>query len=101
MANRTDLQVILEELLGSSHVYFQPPSNVEMNYPCIVYSRDDLDVKFAGNASYSKMWRYQLTVIDANPDSEIPSKIADLPLVRFDRHFVAGRFNHEVFELYF
>lgn len=101
MAPRLELQDILEELLGSTNVYFQPPSNVKIVYPCIVYARNDLDVKFAGNAPYSKTWRYQLTVIDGNPDSEIPSKISDLPLVRFDRHFVAGNLNHEVFELYF
>jgi hypothetical protein len=101
MASRLELQTLLEAISGVSAVYFQPPSNVEMQYPCIVYSIDSADTKFADNASYSHTWRYQLTVIDRNPDSEIPSAIVRLPLARFGRRFMANNFNHDVFEIFF
>ena len=30
-------------LLGSSNVYFQPPTSIKMNYPCIIYKLDDVE----------------------------------------------------------
>lgn len=101
MGQRLQLQEILEELKGDEHVYFQPPDNVQMVYPCIVYSRDDANKKFAGNITYRYTKRYQVTVIDRNPDSELPDKVAALPLCTFNRFFVADNLNHDVFSLYF
>lgn len=99
--DRLLLHNVLKSLLGSDHVYFQPPATVEMVYPCIVYSRDAADTKFADNAPYSYKKRYQVTVIDRNPDSDIPDKIARLPLSTFATHFAADNLNHDVFSLYF
>ena len=101
MAPRLELQAALELILGSSNVYFQPPANVQMQYPCIVYKRDSADTKFAGNQAYRKTKRYQVTAIDRNPDSETPDKLASLPLCTFNRFFVSGGLNHDVFNLYF
>jgi hypothetical protein len=101
MDRRLQLQSLLEEILGSDHVYFQPPANVQMQYPCIVFSRDGADTKFAGNRPYLYKKRYQVTVIDRNPDSLIPDKVAALPLSIFNRFFTAGNLNHDVFTLFF
>lgn len=101
MAQRLDLQDLLVTLLGSNNVYFQPPPTVKMQYPCIVYKRDKVDTRFAGNKPYSRAKRYQVTVIDANPDSEIPDKIADLPKCTFERFFTSDNLNHDVYNLYF
>ena len=101
MAPRTDLQTFLETLLGSENVYFQPPANVQMVYPCIVYKKDDIDTEFADNHPYRLTQRYMVTVIDRNPDSAFPSQIAELPLCRFNRSYVANNLNHDVFILYF
>jgi hypothetical protein len=38
MASRLQLQALLEGV--TEHVYFQPPTNLEMQYPCIMYVRD-------------------------------------------------------------
>lgn len=101
MASRLELQELLAAVPGVVAAYFQPPPNVEMQYPCIVYSIDNAETTFADNAPYSHRWRYQLTVIDRNPDSEIPSKIVRLPLAKFSRRFTADNLNHDVFELFF
>lgn len=45
--------------------------------------------------------RYQVTVIYRNPDSEIPSKIALLPMCSHERHYTKENLNHDVFNLYF
>ena len=77
MAPRLELQSILTELLGSKQVYFQPPPTVQMAYPCIVYRRDYELSRFADDTPYKHDKRYLVTVIDRNPDSGIPDKIAE------------------------
>jgi len=101
MGLRVDLQSLLEGILGSPNVYFQPPNNVQMAYPSIVYQRDQLAEHHADNQSYRRQTRYQVTVIDRDPDSGIPDKIAGLPLCSFERFFVADNLNHDVFNLFF
>lgn len=101
MAQRLQLQQVLKDILGSENVYFQPPANVQMQYPCIVYQRDYARTEFAGNQPYRRTKRYAVTVIDRNPDSDIPDKVAALPMCTFNRFFTADDLNHDVFELYF
>ena len=99
MAQRLEIQQLLETL--APNVYFQPPANVQMEYPCIVYKRTYALTDFAGNKPYRYKKRYQVTVIDRDPDSEIPDKVAALPMCRFDRFFTADNLNHDVFNVYF
>lgn len=101
MAPRQSLHEILKDLLGSGNVYFQPPSNVRMKYPAIVYSRDDIKTDFADNRPYKNMRRYQVTVIDKDPDSDIHEKLLDLPRCSYDRFFAAEDLNHDVYNLYY
>jgi hypothetical protein len=98
---RLDLQQLLEQTLGSDKVYFQPPPNVQMVYPAIVYNRDMANTTFADGKPYTFTKRYQVTVIDRNPDSEIPDRVAALPYCRHERFFATSGLNHDVFTLYF
>lgn len=99
--SRLKLQDLLKTILGSDQVYFQPPTNVQMKFPCIVYKRDYAETAFAGNKPYRRTKRYMVTVIDSNPDSEIPDKIAELPTCAFNRFYTADNLNHDVFTLFF
>lgn len=101
MGQRLELQALLIELLGSDNVYFQPPSNLVMKYPAIVYQRQNADVRYADNKVYKDLTRYQVTVIDSDPDSVIHKKLLDLPMCSYDRFFVADNLNHDVYNLYF
>lgn len=101
MGTRLDLQSLLEGLLGSGNVYFQPPPTVVMSYPAIVYNRDFRKVNFADNAVYTNTLRYQVMLIAADPDSPLFGKLGDLPLSTYVRHFTADHLNHDVFDVYF
>ena len=101
MVRRYDLHDILKEAAGSDHVYFQPPADVQMVYPCIVYQRDPARTRHADNNPYSQNQRYQVTVIDRNPDSVILAEVAALPSCTQSRNFVANNLNHDVFTLYY
>jgi hypothetical protein len=101
MEKRLIFQALLEGLLGSRNVYFQPPTNVVMRYPAIVYNRDYQSVFFADNRPYHRRLRYQVTVIDPDPDSLIPDRVAELPLTTLVRHFTLDQLNHDIYDVYF
>ena len=102
MASRLELHTILVNIIGAANrVYFQPPSNLSMLYPCIVYKRDSAFVRHADNSPYLRKKRYTVTVIDKDPDSLIPDKVASLPLTAFSRHFTADNLNHDVYNVYY
>lgn len=101
MDRRLALQQLLENLLGSDNVYFQPPSTVKINYPCIIFKLNDVDTNFADDIPYISRKGYQVTVIDSNPDSLIPDKIGALPSCKFDRSYTADNLNHKVYSLYY
>ena len=101
MANRLDLQAKFEEILGSRNVYFQPPASVKLKYPAIVYARKDIDSIFADNGMYRNMPRYDVTLIDKNPDSPFIEQILALPYCSHDRSYTADNLNHDVFNIYY
>lgn len=101
VTKRLQLQSLLEEILGSENVYFQPPNNMQMKYPCIVYRRNYGITRFAGNNPYLVGKRYNVVVIDRDPDSDIPDKIGALPLTIFDRFYTVDNLNHFSFNTYF
>lgn len=98
---RLEFQEKLKETLDSPHVYFQPPPNATLQYPCIVYERDNASFKSADNKVYSWQQRYQVTYIDRLPDSDVIEKLAHYPLSSFSRHFAKDNLNHDVFVIYY
>jgi|SRR5580765_6815141 hypothetical protein len=99
MGTRLQLHQLLEEFVPN--VYFQPPTNVKLHYPCIVYRRDFAYTKFADDLPYDHTIRYSITVIDQDPDSQIPSKVAAMPMSLFNRFFTVDNLNHDVYSVYF
>lgn len=103
MGLRQNLREILRNCLGKhkNNLYFQPPESIRMNFPCIVYERAYEDAKYADNIPYARKQRYTVTVIDRDPDSEIPEKVASLPMTRFERGFTADNLYHTVYNIYY
>lgn len=101
MDRQGELQELLENLLGSRNVYYQPPSNVQMNYPAIVFSKARIESRFANDAVYSFSHRYEITVIDKRPDNPVIYELLRLPYCSFDTHYKADNLNHDRLTLYF
>jgi hypothetical protein len=99
MAPRLQLHDILKEF--TDNVYFQPPENITLEYPCIIYQRDYAETKFADDIPYNHTLRYVVTVIDRDPDSDIPGKVASMPMCLYNRFFTADNLNHDVYRLFF
>lgn len=107
--SRVKLQTLLETLMENPSegqpplgmVYFQPKPTIQLKYPCIIYERDQARNRFANNGPYSHTKRYQVTIIDQNPNSAIPDKVAALPMSTFSRQFATDNLTHDIYSLYF
>ena len=101
MGKRLDLHNLLCGALGSENVYYEPPENVKMVYPCIVYERTKIDARYADGIPYLRKKKYTLTAIYRDPDSEIADRLFELPTCMHDRFFKTDSLYHDVFTIYF
>lgn len=97
---RLSLHEVLCEILGSRNCHFSPPASIHLDYPCIIYRELSTDADHADNTKYKMMKRYSVTVIDEDPDSEIPDKVLLLPYCSSDRVYQVDGLNHFVFTLF-
>ena len=101
MDRRLELHEHLVEAAGEGvKVYFQPPSNLQMTYPCITYERARVDVLHASNENYKVDRRYTVTVVDRNPDSPILDRMLSIPMCSHSTYFSVDGLNHDVYDVY-
>ena len=91
---------VMKDVSGVENVYFQPPENLLLKYPAIVYSRSDIRNRPADDMVYSQFTFYDLTVIDKNPDSLLVYAVASLPRCKFGRHYKSDNLNHDTFTIF-
>lgn len=101
MADRLELQTLLESLLDSRNVYYQPPATIQMSYPAIRYSKKNIETTYAGDSKYSMRNCYELIVIAKLPDNPVILELLALPYCSYDRHYVADNLNHDVLTIYY
>ena len=104
-SKRGDLSALLREIMNpdnpaAANVYFQPPENTQLKYPCIVYELEGIQTRKADNGPYSIHDRYQITFIRHEPDSPVIRELLGLPFSSFSRHFATSGLNHDVFVIY-
>lgn len=100
MKTRIELQAMLEEVMESENVYFQPPASLRIDYPCIVYSINRVDNTYANNKIYKQDYFYELILVDSNPDSKYFKKLCEIPQCRFRNFYISDNLNHFVFNMY-
>ena len=100
MADRLELHSVLQELLGSSNVYYQPPESIKMQYDAIRYSKKTIDSKYANDRKYSMIDCYEIIVISRLLDNPVIKKLLSLPYCSYDRHYVADNLHHDVLTIY-
>lgn len=99
MKTRKSLHEKLCSILGTKNVYFRSPS-IGMKYPCIKYELIGDNTSFADNKRYIHSRRWKLTIMDEDPDSEIPERLQEvLSYCKFDRLYEVDGLNHFVFTL--
>lgn len=102
LSNRLALHEELCSVLGSRNVYFQPPENLHINYPCIVYSREPDTILNADDSHYISREHYELMVIDHDPDSTIADDlVSNFKYCKIDRYYKASNLNHTTLTLHY
>ena len=103
MRTWSQLQEVLQEIMGpNNRVYYQPPENIKLTYPCIVYERSNALTTYADNNPYRKTKRYAVTLMSRTADNDqYVDKLLDLPMCTFDREFKTDGIVHSVFNIYF
>lgn len=96
-------QALHRELLTIvDHAYFQPPENVKLQYPCIIYSCNNVLPQFANNKPYINYDRYELILIYKDPNTELVKNLRNkFKYCRLDRHYVSDNLYHDAFNLYY
>lgn len=83
-------------------VYFQPPGNMEIEYPCVIYHLSDIAITRADNSVYRAVQQFTITLVDEDPDSEYVEKLlTTFGTIRFDRFYISDSLNHWTFSLYY
>ena len=98
---RLELHEVLCTILGSRHVYFQPPESIRMEYPAIVYELDRVNGPRADDRLYLKRHRYAIKYISRDPDNTVIDAMLELPYCNFDRRFVSDNLYHDCFDLHY
>jgi len=100
MGSRLELH---DELLKFyQNVYFQPPSNQQMKYPCIVYHKNGKDRKFGNDKLYFVKQGYRLTVIETHPDGTIADEIESaFEYCTIAQNFVSDSLHHTTLNLFY
>lgn len=98
---RLELHQILQDILPGGRIYFQPPENVKLTYPCIIYKLADINSTKADDIKYLKRKRYDVTLIHTDPDNTVYDTINELPYCDFDRCFINDNLYHYAFTLFF
>ena len=101
MDSRLKLQELLEKLLESKNVYYQPPESKKMEYPAIKYSVDKIDKKSANDTAYLLNKRYEIIVISKTPDHPVINKLLQMPMCSYERQYKSDNLYHDVLTLYY
>lgn len=102
MKTWSDLHSVLQEIMGDNKVYYQPPENLKLIYPCIVFERTNALQMFADNNPYRTVKRYTVTLMTKTADNdEFLDQLLMLPMCTLDREFKNDSIVHDVFNIYF
>lgn len=107
---RLELQKLLEGLTQefvkkgdkTKHVYFNPPTGYQMEYPCIVYEEGRPVIYHADNLNYLGFQHWKVTTMTRDPEAlDLAPKVSELPYCSLDSTpFKSDGIVHHVFGLY-
>lgn len=102
MGNRIELHTLISSVMPEGvTVYFQPPNSINLQFPCVIYSRTGKAENFAGNELYNSKYEYSVLVISRDPDNDLSEQLVKIPFTSYDRRYEANGLYHDVVKLYF
>lgn len=82
-------------------VYFNPSESKKLEYPCIVYSMDDISTKHYSNGLYIYDYAYKVILIGIKPyDDEKDKIMKTFKYCSFNTSYVKDNLYHYVYTIY-
>jgi len=82
-------------------VYFQPPANISITYPCIIYEYKSPRTQNADNMNYLSNMGYQISVITKEPDTSVVKELQrSIPSASFNDVNIIDNKYHYVLSCY-
>lgn len=100
MNDRIELHNKLVKLMGNNRVYYQPPPNIKMEYPCILYFMSEIRSEKANNHNYKQNKGYNITIISKQPDHKVIDDILNLETATYDRRYISDNLYHDIIRLF-
>lgn len=97
---RETFHAFLQDLIRSKNVYYQPPADLKMKYPCVRYQPANIDIKEADNHGYITTRAYDVLYISKTQDENVALQLARFPRSRHDRSYKQSGLYHESFTIY-
>lgn len=107
---RLELQKFLETLTAeyvregdkTKHVYFNPPTGMQLECPCIIYEEGRPTVYHADNTKYFTFLHWKLTTLTRDPEAlDLAPKVMEIPRSYLDSPpYKVDGLVHHVFSLY-
>lgn len=93
-------EVGIKDIPKERHLFYRKPAK-GLHYPCIMYDLSNDRPIYADNKKYIGSKRYEIIVVDEDPDSLLNEKVSELPYSSLSRTYETQGLNHFVYDLYF
>lgn len=100
MRTYKDLLHLLRKAVDHDRVYFQPPENLKLGYPAVVFHLTKIKVDHADDAPYKGAREYMITLITKEPEPDALEEILKIPYTTLDSTYISDGMNHFVFTSY-
>lgn len=100
MRTYRDLLHQLQQAVQHNRVYFQPPENLKIGYPAIVFHLSKIEVDRASDMPYKGAKEYSVTLITKDPEPDVIDEILKIPYSSLDTTYISDGMNHFVFAIY-
>ena len=100
MRTYRDLLRLLRKAVAHDRVYFQPPENLKLGYPAVVFHLTKIKVDHADDLTYKGAREYMITLITKDPEPDALEEILKIPYTTLDSTYQSDGMNHFVFTSY-
>lgn len=95
-----DLLHLLQQAVQHDRVYFQPPENLKIQYPAVVFHLSKIEIDRASDVPYKGAKEYSVTLITKDPEPDVIDEILKIPYSSLDTTYISDGMNHFVFTFY-
>lgn len=100
MRTYRDLLNLLQQAVQHNRVYFQPPENLKIGYPAVVFHLSKIKIDRASDVPYKDAKEYSVNLITKDPEPDVIDEILKIPYSSLDTTYISDGMNHFVFTVY-